>query len=65
MLFSVDVTAVFVYRITDLSTGETETDPVEFEGVQVNTDAAFDSDDASFTAPFDGHYFMGKLCFVL
>ena len=59
-LFLANVTAVFVYRITDLSTGQSATDPVDFEGVEANTDNSYDMTDASFTALADGHYFMGK-----
>ena len=53
---------MFVYRITDLSTGQTENDPVDFEGVIVNTDSSYETYDASFTAADDGNYFMGKEC---
>lgn len=53
-----NLTAVFVHRITDLSTGQTETDPVDFEGIVINSDNSYDFDDATFTALDDGNYFM-------
>ena len=52
---------MFVSRLLDMSTGETEVDPVAFESVVVNTDDAFNVMDATFTADVDGHYLVGKL----
>jgi len=53
-----NITAMFVARITDLTTGQTEQDPLEFEDIEVNTDNSYSIEDGDFTAGFTGHYFM-------
>ena len=60
VLVSENSTVVFVARLTDLATGQTVNDPVEFERVLINTDNAFDPVTNSFEAPSDANYFMGN-----
>jgi len=52
-------TAVFAYRLTDISTGVTEVDPIDFEGLLVNSDGSYSIVDHTWTSPSDGLYFQG------
>ena len=60
MFLSENSTAVFVYRITDIQTGITEQDPIDYEGVLANTDGSYNYEEHSFTAKYDGYYFQGN-----
>jgi hypothetical protein len=58
-------TAVFVYRTTDINTGTTEVDPIDFRGVLANTDGSYSINDDTFTCNQAGYYFHGISAGVL